>query len=444
MRHLWPVLAIVVAPAAARANPGMHTRVEQALPDLLATYRHLHQNPELSLQEKRTAAYLAGRLRSLGFDVTQGFGKLDEAGAASHGLVGVLHNGPGPTVLVRTDMDALPVREKTGLPYASTAKAHQSGTPVPVMHACGHDLHMTAFLGAARVLSELRSAWSGTLLFVGQPAEERGMGARAMLAGGLYTRFRRPDYAIALHMKAGLESSKVGYREGYALANVDTVDVVLRGRGGHGAYPHNAKDPIVLAAQYVLALQTIVSREKSPLEPAVVTVGSIHGGAKHNVIPDEVRLQLTVRTFDEAVRRTVLAALERIVRGLAEAAGVPADRAPTVTVDPREFTPATYNDPELTRRLVGALRPELGAQNVVPVPPVMGGEDFGLYGDGRKIPIALLWLGAADPAMLERRRAQGKPPPPLHSARFAPHAEPAIRTGVKALTAAVLDLLRKG
>jgi hippurate hydrolase len=414
----------------------LRSRIDAVYPDLDRLYKHLHSNPELSFQEEKTAARIAAELKNLGFDVTQNVG--------GHGLVGVLKNGEGPTVLVRTDLDALPVEEKTGVEYASKViTKDDQGNDVPVMHACGHDVHMTVFVGTARLLVQLKDQWRGTLVMIGQPAEERGAGARAMIADGLFTRFPRPDYALALHVSASLPAGTVGYRPGYALANVDAVDITIRGAGGHGAYPHTTKDPVVMAAQTVLALQTIVSREIAPIEPAVVTVGSIHGGTKHNIIPDEVRLQLTLRSYSDEVRNHTIAAIRRITRGIAMAAGVPEDRMPIVTVQD-EYTPATYNDPKLTERIASVFRNVLGDKNVIESDPVMGGEDFGRYGRVEpRIPISLFWLGSVDPKRVEESQRLGKPLPSLHSSLFAPVPEPTIKTGVKAMTAAVLELMSK-
>lgn len=441
---LTVVLSSVLDLAGVHAQNSLDGLIARELPSLLNTYRHLHANPEISFQEKETSQLLAEELRRLGFEVSSQFGTYDQPGRVSYGVVAVMKNGAGPTVLVRTDLDALPMEEKTGLPYASRVKTtNDRGEEVYVMHACGHDIHMTSFLGAARVLSNAKNQWRGTLVMIGQPSEERGSGATAMLNGGLYTRFPKPDFAIALHDNASLEAGKVGTCEGAALASVNSVDITVRGVGGHGAYPHTTKDPIVLASEIVLALQTIVSREVSPLDPAVVTVGSIHGGTKHNIIPDDVHMQLTVRAYKEEVRRHIIASIRRITNGIAAAAGVPSERAPIIDVDESEFTPATFNDPELTRRLAKAFRGALGAENVVTVDPVMGGEDFGRYGLEGKIPICVFWLGAVDPKKVEQSKRDGAPLPSLHSSQFAPLPEPTIRTGVKAMTAAVLELMKK-
>jgi hippurate hydrolase len=442
MRKPLILASILLLAAAAHAQtPGslretVRLRVNAQYPTLFELYKHFHANPELSFHEENTAARLADELRQSGYEVTTGVG--------GHGIVTVLKNGSGPTVLVRCDLDGLPVKEQTGLPYASTATGKDDGgKEVPVMHACGHDIHMTCLVGVARVLKELKEHWQGTLVLIGQPAEERGGGAQRMIADGLFTRFPKPDYCLALHDDSSLVGGAVGYTEGFALANVDSVDITVRGVGGHGAYPHATKDPVVLAAEIVLALQTIVSREIAPGEPAVVTVGSIHGGSKHNIIPDEVQLQLTLRSYTDEVRQHTIAAVKRITRGLAIAAGVPEDRMPIVTVTD-DFTPATYNDPELTRRLAGAFRNWFGPQMVVRKKPVMGGEDFSEYGrTEHKIPICMFMVGAvSEEAMKESARA-GKSLPSLHSPIFAPTPEPTIKTGVTAMTAAVLELLGK-
>jgi len=414
----------------------VQSQVAREYPGLFELYKHLHSHPELSFQEVQSAARVADELRKAGCEVTPGVGK--------HGVVGVMRNGAGLTVLLRADMDALPVKEQTGLPYASTVTAKDAqGKEVPVMHACGHDIHMTWLVGTARVLGQIKDHWSGTLIFIGQPAEEAVGGAQAMLDDGLFKRFLRPDFGFALHDDAELAAGTVGYTPGYSGANVDSVDITVHGVGGHGAYPQKTKDPIVLAAQIVLALQEIVSREVQPGEPVVVTVGSIHGGTRRNIIPDEVRLQLTVRSYKEEVRQQTLAAIKRIVRGQALAAGMPEDRLPEVKLTD-EITPALYNDPKLTERLVGALKAWFGEANLIRKPPSMGGEDFSEFGRTEpKVPVCMLNIGGVSPEALKESQRTGQPLPSLHSPLWAPVPEPTIKTGVTAMTAAVLELLGK-
>ena len=437
---LLGVFLFLSPPAAAK--PSLDSLVEKELPALVAAYQRLHAAPELSGQEEKTSAYLATELRALHYDVAEGIGKYRMRPWKGYGVVAVMKNGPGPTVLVRADMDALPVEEKTNLSYASKVRAkNDKGQEVAVMHACGHDIHMAVLLGTARVLAQLKDEWQGTVMLVGQPAEELGGGARAMLDDGTYTRFPRPDYALALHDTVSIEAGKVGYTPGYFNSAASSVEIVVRGVGGHGASPENTKDPIVMAAQLVLALQTVVSREKSPLDPAVVSVGSIHGGSSHNIIPDEVRLELTIRTYDKKVRDKIFQAIERIAKGVAQMAGVPEDRAPIVNF--RRGLPATYNHPELSESIAAVWKKELGEENVLLRKPVMGSEDFGAWGLGGQIPIFMFWLGAADPEQLKTSRQTGVGLPASHSPLFAPVPEPTIRTGVKAMATAVLDLLKK-
>ena len=430
------LLSGMVARAAA-SRDAIQPLVEREYPSLEKLYQHCHAHPELSYFEAKTAERVAQELKAVGIEVT--------AGVGGHGVVGVLRNGAGPTVLIRTDLDALPVKEQTGLPYASTVRmTNDLGVEMDVMHACGHDIHITSLVGTARVLTQMKERWSGTLIFIGQPAEERGGGARAMLKDGLFTRFPKPDYCLALHVSSDMPAGTLGVVEGFMLANVDTVDITMRGAGGHGAWPHKTKDPIVLAAQTIMVLQTIVSREIDPLESAVVTVGSIHGGTKHNIIPDDVKLQLTVRSFTDQVRDNTLNAIRRIVRGQALSAGIPEERLPTVTVDDREFTPATYNNPELARRLGGVFKGVFGDNKVVTRKPVMGGEDFSEYGRTTdKIPICIFWLGSVEPERVVESERTGKPLPALHSNLYRPVPEPTIKTGVTAMTAAVLELVGK-
>ncbi len=421
-------------PEALRA--AVRERVSAEFAALESLYKELHAAPELSFQETKTAARVAAELRRAGFDVTEHFG--------GNGVVGVLKNGAGPTVLVRTDLDALPVKEETGAPYASTVHAKDDkGNDVPVMHACGHDMHMTCLIGTARTLAALKDKWAGTLVFIGQPAEERGGGALAMLHQGLFSKFPKPDFCLALHVGAEIPAGSIAYVEGFALASSDSVDVTFYGQGGHGAWPHTTKDPIVLAAQAVLAFQTIVSREVEPGKAAVVTVGSIHGGTKHNIIPNDVKLQMTVRSYEEGVRTNLLNSIRRIARGLAQAAGVPENKMPEVTLA-GEGTAATYNDPAFTRRVAGTLRAWLGPDKVEQAKPVMGAEDFGEFGRTKdKVPICMFWLGAVDVKRVEESRRTGVPLPSLHTSKFAPVPEPTLKTGVTAMSAAVLDVCAK-
>ena len=414
------------------------------LPSLLTIYKDIHTHPELSGYEERTAALVAKELRAAGCQVTEHVGKYESSKLKGYGVVGVMKNGDGPTVLVRTDMDALPVEEDTGLPYASKVVAkNDEGKDVHVMHACGHDAHIAIFIGTARALAKLKNQWHGTIVFVGQPAEELGTGARALLKDGLYGKFGKPNFALGFHDKADLETGRVGVTEGYTTANVDTVDVNVRGVGGHGAYPHKTKDPIVLAAEIINDWQTIISRENNPLDPIVVTVGSIHGGTKSNIIPDEVKMQLTVRTYKPETRERVLAAIDRIAKGCATAAGVPPERAPIVTVSKDQFCPATYNNPELTRRLVAVWKSSLGDENVKIVDAVMGGEDFSEYSlSDHSIPAVNFHIGAVEPAKIAEFKQAGKELPTLHSSKFAPVPEPTIRVGIIGMTSAVLDLMK--
>jgi hippurate hydrolase len=429
---------LIVAPGAAYAQD-VPSLVAKQLPELVTMYQGLHQRPELSHYEAKTSAWLADQFRAAGYTVADHIGKYTD-GSQAYGVVGILKNGAGPTLLIRTDMDALPVEEKTGLPYASTVRMkNAAGQEVSVMHACGHDLHMTNMVGVARVMAAEKAKWHGTLMLVGQPAEEMGEGAQAMLADNFYERFGRPDYAIALHDNAGLATGKVGITSGPAMAGSMTLYVTIRGVGGHGAMPASTKDPIVMAGQFVLAIQTIVSRQTLPTNPAIVTVGMIDGGTQPNIIPDEVKLGLSVRFLDEAVRESILKDIQRTANGIALVAGVPADRAPLIEVVSSHLTPITYNNPALTARFRGALVSALGSEDVVNLEPVMVSEDFGRFGlEGHKIPTVLFWLGAVDPSKI----ASGTPLPSLHSSVFAPMAEPALRTGITAMSDTAIALLQ--
>ena len=401
-------------------------------PELQPLYEDLHAHPELSFQETATAAKLAERLKGLGFEVTTGIGRT--------GVVGLLKNGAGPTVMLRTELDALPVEEKTGLPYASKATARNAaGETVPVMHACGHDVHMTAWIGAATTLANDRTTWRGTLMMVAQPAEEVGGGASGMIADGLFTRFPKPDAALAIHDSDALAAGTVGIKAGPLLASADSVDIVVHGKGGHGARPNNTIDPIVIAAKIVLGLQTLVSRENDPFDPAVVTVGSIHGGTKHNIIPDVVRMQLTVRAYKPEVRERLLRGIKRIARAEAMAANAPTP--PDVTVS--DGTPVTVNDAGLAMRVATALRKDLGEARVREAVPITAAEDFSRYAESG-VPILMMWVGAINPETLERAQREGTMLPGLHSTLFAPEAQPTIMTGVEALVAGARELLGKG
>ena len=439
------LLALALPWSTVTAQPSLDGLIDRDIPALVSTYQALHAAPELSHYEEKTSAFIAKELRALGYTVTERIGKFKRPEWRGWGVVGVMRNGEGPVVLVRTDMDGLPVEEKTGLPYASKVRVkNDAGQEVGVMHACGHDIHMTTFLGTAKLLVELKNEWRGTLVLVGQPAEETVDGAQAMLDDGLYDRIPKVDYALAIHDSADIEAGKLGLSPGYMMASGTAVEIVVRGIGGHGARPEDAKDPVVLTAQIILALQTIVSRENSPLDPAVVTVGSIHGGSRPNIIPDEVRLQLTVRAYKEEVRQSMLEAIERIARGTAIAAGIPPELAPVVNVSTTEYTPATYNDPALAERLAATFVRSLGADRVLELQPVMVSEDFARFAlEGHQIPSVMFQVGTSDPVKLADSRRTGTAMPALHSPFFAPLPEPAIRTGVKGMTTAVLELMKK-
>ncbi len=420
--------------------------------NLVALYKQLHETPELSFKEAQTSALLASELKTLGFTVTEGVGDAwvkdksmkdhgeVRAGVGGYGVVGVFENGPGPVILIRTDTDALPVPENTGLAFASKVMSETwTGVESNVMHACAHDIHMTVWVGTARRLIAEKDKWKGTLVMIAQPAEEIGLGAQAMIAEGLYTKFPKPDYNIALHVSAGAPAGTIAYSSGFALANVDSVDVKVKGVGGHGAYPHTTVDPVLVASHIVVALQSLVSRNTNPLDSAVVTVGSIKAGAKHNIIADEAELLITVRSYEDKTRQMLLDGIKRIAEGQAAAFGAP---APEITVE-SDFTPATYNDPELTTRAMAAISAELGAGNVRAVPPVMGGEDFGQFArTDEKIPGVIFWLGAVEPDKYAASQTDGMPLPSLHSPLFAPDFDPAIATGVDAMTSAVIDLFK--
>lgn len=436
MRILWTGAAALALAVPATAQP-LGSEVEKQMPSLMAIYKDLHANPELSFMEVRSAGILAAEARKLGYKVTEKVG--------GTGIVAVMENGPGPVVMVRADMDGLPVTEQTGLPGASKVRVTtKEGVETGVMHACGHDTHMTAWVGVARLMAANKDKWSGTLVMIGQPAEERGAGARMMLEDGLYTRFPKPEYVLAFHDAAQFPAGKIGYTPGYALANVDSVDVLVKGVGGHGAYPQATKDPIVLASRIVGALQTLVSREISPLDSAVVTVGSFHAGAKHNIISDEARLQLTVRSYSDEVREHLLDGIARIAKGEAIAAGIPEDRMPVVTVQKDEYTPATFNTPEFTEEMAAFLKTNFGDERVVQMPPVMGGEDFSRFGrEDKSIKSLIVWVGGVPQAEYDAAKKEGRSLPSLHSPFWAPDAPAVISTATEALTAMTMKLMKK-
>jgi amidohydrolase len=403
--------------------------------ELTTLYTHFHTHPELSFMEVETARTMAESFRQAGFTVTEKVG--------GTGVVGVYRNGAGPTLLIRADMDALPVKEATGLAYASTVTGKdREGNLMPVMHACGHDIHMTVLIGAARQLIALKNQWHGTLVVIAQPAEERTGGAKQMLAEGLYTRFPKPTNLLALHVNADLSAGSVGTVTGFALANVDSVDIVVRGVGGHGAYPHKTKDPIVIGSEIVMALQTLVSREVDPQDAAVVTVGVFNGGTKRNIIPDEVKLSLTIRSYEEATRQKLLDGIKRIAEAQARSAGLPPELYPVVTMgdDP---TPATYNTAKQTDSIAAAFVRKFGAVHVIKTKPVMGGEDFSFFWLADKsIESTMFWLGAVKQSTYDAAQKSGAGLPSLHSAKFAPDPEPTIKTGVEAMTVAALDIFK--
>lgn len=403
--------------------------VDEHLSETLELYYELHQSPELSFEEEETAQRVGKAWKEAGYEVTYEVG--------GFGVVGVLKNGDGPMLMLRTDLDALPVVEQTPVGYASKKEVEDAdGRKVGVMHACGHDIHMANLVAVARFMSDHRDLWSGTLMVIGQPAEERGSGASAMLKDGLFDRFGKPDFAIALHVDPTRRTGDVAVRAGYSLANVDSVDVIMKGKGGHGAYPHTTIDPVVQAAQLVMDLQTIVSREISPLEPGVITVGSIHGGTKHNIIGNDCHLQLTVRSYTDEVREKLLSGIKRKAEAVAMGAGA---EKPEIEIS--EGTPSVLNDADLAGRLRTIFADAIGESHVKEAPQVMGGEDFSQYGRAG-VPIVMYWLGTIDPKRLERYEELGVDPPSLHSPKFYPDAEECLRTGTMTMAAAALELLK--
>ena len=434
------VASILAAPVLAQSVSGL---VDPQVQGLVQTYKGLHAHPELSHHEEHTAALLAGELRKAGYTVTERVGKYPD-GTQAYGLVAILQNGTGPRLLIRADMDALPIIEETGLAYASTVKSkNPAGQEVGVMHACGHDIHVTTLIGVARVLAATKSQWHGTVMLVGQPSEETIDGAKAMLADRLYERFGKPDLALALHDTNSRAAGTVALTSGAAMAASTSVDVLIRGIGGHGSQPQVTKDPIVMAGQFIVQLQTIVSRQENPRDPTVVTVGDIHGGTKRNIIPNEVKLELTTRAFSAQARQVVIDGIKRTAQGVGVAAGMPDDLMPVVSVLEAESTPVLYNDPAVAARVKTALVGALGAQNVFDEDPIMASEDFGVLGlENHQIPTVLFWLGAMDPDKFAMAAKAGKPLPGPHTAKFQPVPEATLRTGVTAMSSAAIALLQ--
>jgi hippurate hydrolase len=429
---LAAILLSTTAPAATVAEG-----VQADMPQLMTIYRDFHSHPELSMQEVRSPSILAAEARKLGFEVTEHVGKT--------GVVAVMKNGPGPVLLIRADMDALPVKEQTGLPFASTVTGKLAdGTVTPVMHACGHDTHMTTWIGTARRMAAMKDQWSGTLVMIAQPGEELGQGAKAMLADGLFTRFPKPDYLLAFHDSSSLPAGVIGITPGYALANIDSVDIDVKGVGGHGAYPQASKDPIVLASRIVTSLQTLISRENDPQNPAVVTVGSFHAGTKRNIIPDDAKLQLTVRSYSPETRKLLLDGIKRIAEGEAIAAGMPQDRMPVVTMI-NETGDATFNTEPFSTRLSKLFTSNFGADRFETTKPIMASEDFSQYWimDKSKQSV-IFWVGGVLKAKWDAAGGDITKLPSLHSPLWAPDAQAVISTATEAMTLAALDVLKKG
>lgn len=428
-------LALLLAPTARAQTPPPQT-------PLIDIYKDIHAHPELSHHEERTSAILAQALRDAGYTVTEHVGFYPD-GSHAFGVVAILQNGPGPTLLVRADMDALPIIEETGLPYASHVMTKTaSGQETGVMHACGHDIHTTVLIGIARAMAATKSQWHGTLMLIGQPSEETIDGAKAMLSDGLYARFGTPDKIIGLHDTNQLPAGKIGYVFGPTLASSTSIDVLIHGIGGHGSAPQLGRDPITLAALYITQIQTIISREEDPQDPSVVTVGDIHGGTKRNIIPDEVKLELTTRSFTDKSRQTIIDGLKQMAAGLTLSANLPPDKAATVTVLENESTPVMFNDPTLMKSVSTTLIKTFGADRVVEQQRIMGSEDVGVFGLDRKIPVAFLWLGAMDPAKFAAAQAAGKSLPGPHTSHFEPLPQPTIETGVQAMTTVATSLLQ--
>ncbi|MBB1310566.1 amidohydrolase [Pseudoalteromonas sp. SR41-8] len=433
--HSLYAALILLSPLASSTT--LELKLDKTMPAIEKFYLDLHQSPELSYHEQETGEKLATKLRALGYEVTDNVG--------GFGVVALYKNGDGPTIMIRTDTDGLPIIEQTGKSYASTVTVmNDEGANVGVMHGCGHDIHMSSFIGTAQQLMLHKDAWQGTLMMVAQPAEEVGGGAKAMLKEGLFSKYPTPDHVIALHVSASVPAGQVSMKNDYTMASVDSVDITVKGKGGHGAYPHMTIDPVVIASRIVLALQTITSRELSPLEPSVITVGSIHGGAKHNVISNEVKLQLTLRSYNPKIREQQIAAIKRITKGIALSAGLDESLIPVVYVHEDESIPSTYNDPAQTNIVRSAISSAIGQSNVLETEAVMAGEDFGLYGrTDKNIPITLFWLGGVEQAQYQAAQTSGATLPSLHSSKFAPDYKVAIPTGITAMSNAAVALFNQ-
>ncbi len=431
MRHLLIIGIFLIASAFFTPEPPViKSLVAEDMPFLLEFYKHRHQHPEISLEEKETSKELAAELRKVGYEVTENFG--------GYGIVGMLKNGEGPLLLYRTDMDALPMYEKSGLDYASQKEIEYNGQTTGAMHSCGHDMHMTTWLGTARAMAKMKDQWKGTLMMIGQPAEEIGEGSKLMLEAGLYEKFGVPDYGVGLHCSPSIPAGQVGFGKGFTMANTESIDIKVYGVGAHGATPHMSIDPVVIGSMIVMDLQTIVSRNLKPTESAVITVGAIKGGIKHNIIPDEVTLKLTVRTYTPEVRAMVHKRIKEICRGIAIAAGLPEDKMPVVTI-PDTYTPANYNNPELVDQMKSSAAKVIGKDNVVYAEPQMVGEDFSRYGQTEhKVPTVLFWLGTVPEA-----RVKSGDMPGLHSPFYYPDPEKTIETGVGVVSQSLLDMFNE-
>ncbi len=430
MTAIWMIVRYMLPLLLTGQPHPVDSYLDEEMPYLHEFYKSLHQHPELSLMEEQTSEKLAAELESIGYTVTRGVG--------GYGIVGILENGDGPQILYRTDMDALPMPEKTDLPYASQVTTMVNGSEVGTMHSCGHDMHMTTWVGTARYMAANKDKWSGTLMLIGQPAEEIGQGAKMMLDAGLYDKFGVPDYGLGLHCNPTIPTGQIGIADGYTMANTESIDIKVYGVGAHGASPHMSIDPIVIASMIVMDLQTIVSRNLKPTESAVITVGAIKGGTKHNIIPDEVGLQLTVRTYTEEVRQMIHRRIKEVSRGIAIAAGLPEDKMPEVII-PDVFTPANYNEPALTATIQEVASKAIGVENVVYAEPQMVGEDFARYGSTEdKVPTVLYWLGTVPQERMESHDLPG-----LHSPFYYPEIETTLRTGIKVNTEVLIDLMKK-